>query len=131
MRANIADEKIYRTILSKFTNSYWQYVVFAFLSKYMERDADKNFYLPAKKQGEYLVLLRDTVRYFYIRGLVYNNVNRIRDTVYKVYVAIHGAGDYKAEYQRSIDRPQATICPPSNNDWINANMASIVPGWFC
>ena len=99
---NIADEKIYRTILSKFTNSYWQYIVFAFLSKYMKHNNDKSFRLPSEKQGEYLVLLRDTVRYFYIRGLVYNNVNRIRDTVYKVYVAIHGDGDYKTEYQRSI-----------------------------
>lgn len=100
---NIADEKIYRTILSKFTNIYWQYVVFAFLSKYMERNTENGFYLPAEKQKKYLVLLRDTVRYFYIRGLVYNNVNRIRDTVYKVYVAIYGGGDYMTEYQGSIN----------------------------
>ena len=101
---NSADERIYRAILSKFTNDYWKFVVFAFLSEHMIRNADMSFSLPEEKEIEYLILLRDTVRYFYVRGLVHNNVNLIRDTAYKAYVAICGNGDYQSEYQRSIER---------------------------
>ena len=97
-----ADEKIYWRILARYTNDYWRYPVFVFLHKHVKGANSDEFYLPDDKQLEYLSLLRDTVCYFYIKGVVYNNVNRVRDTTYKVCAAIEEGRDYRNHYRDNI-----------------------------
>ena len=98
---DVAREKIYMKILNSYTNVYWQYPVFVFLHKYITGNNSEEFHLPRDKQSEYIILLKDTIRYFFIKGVVYNNVNRVRDTTFKVYVAINKGDNYTELYRKN------------------------------
>ena len=64
---------------------------------------NETFSLTGNKQKEYIELLKNTVRYFFIKGVVYNTVNSVRDTTYKVCAAIADGRDYTDKYRENID----------------------------
>ena len=46
--------------------------------------------------------MKETVRYCFIRGLVHNSVSAIRDTIFKVCVAIESGDDFVNEYRKNL-----------------------------
>ncbi|MGR3914930.1 MAG: DUF262 domain-containing HNH endonuclease family protein [Gammaproteobacteria bacterium] len=97
-----ADATIYWQILACYPNYYWQYPLYVFVHKHADGE-NGDFSLPHSAQEEYIALLEYTVRYFYIKGMVYNSVNAVKDTAYKVCAAIANGRDYAAVYQQNID----------------------------
>jgi len=94
-------ETIYWKILKCCPNDYWQYPVYVFVHKYAKGDKG-GFSLPAGKQREYLVLLRNTARYFFIKSVVYNTLNAVKRTTYRVCAAIAAERDYFDVYKGNI-----------------------------
>ena len=95
------EEKIFWAILVQYPNIYWWYPLYVFLNKY-GAPGDDGFELAEDKQEEYVLLLKNTVRYFYIKGVVYNAVNTVKDTTFKVCAAIAKEEDYIGKYQENI-----------------------------
>jgi len=93
---------IYWQILDCYPNAYWQYPLYVFVHKHAEGEKGE-FSLPHGAQQQYIALLKDTARYFYIKGMVHNSVNAVKDTAYKVCAAIANGRDYAAVYQQNID----------------------------
>ncbi len=96
------DATIFWKILEQYPNIYWCYPLYVFLLKHGKREND-DFSLAKEKQKEYIELLKNTVRYFYIKGVVYNTANSVKDTTYKACAAIAHDRDYAAEYRKNID----------------------------
>lgn len=94
-----AEEKIYWGILDAYPNVYWQYPLYVFLNKHMEREGD-GFSLPTEYSEEYVKLMKETVRYCFIES-VHNSVNAIKDTIFKVCVAVYKGADYADEYREN------------------------------
>ena len=53
---------------------------------------------------QFLELLHATVRYFFIKGVVHNSVNAVRDTIYRVCADIEMNRDYLANYSGNIEK---------------------------
>jgi len=98
-----AEENIYWGILASYPNVYWQYPLYVFLDRYMQRK-DAGFCLSAEQSEEYVRLMRETVRYCLIRGVVYNRVNAIKDTIFKVCAAICKGTDYADAYRKNTSQ---------------------------
>ena len=92
------ENEIFKKILTTYPNYYWNFPLSVFLHKYGKFDDDEEFFLPEDKTGEYTDLVKETVRYFFVKGVVHNSVNAVRDTVFKVCAHIEKEGDYVAEY---------------------------------
>ncbi|MCI9079007.1 MAG: DUF262 domain-containing protein [Lachnospiraceae bacterium] len=90
-------------IMNTYPNYYWNFPVFVFLHKYgLFDEKEEDFKLPDKYIGQFTALMEATVKYFFIKGVVYNSVNAVRDTVYKVCVSIEKEKDYLSDYQANI-----------------------------
>ncbi|MGR3984963.1 MAG: DUF262 domain-containing HNH endonuclease family protein [Gammaproteobacteria bacterium] len=98
-----ADAAIYWKILDCYPNVYCQYPLYVFVHKHAVGESG-GFSIPCNAQQEYIALLKDTVRYFYIKGVVYNSVNAVKDTAYKACAAIANGRDYAGVYQKDIDQ---------------------------
>lgn len=94
-------EKVCRAILKQYPNVYWEYPLYVFLNKHGSLQ-EGNFLLAQDKQQEYVEFLKNTVQYFYIKGVVYNAVNNVKDTAFKVCAAIANDEDYVAHYKGNI-----------------------------
>ncbi len=92
---------VYWKILLRYP-SYCQYPPIVFLHKYGKRNDKGEFFILGEKQDEYIALLKNTVRYFFIKGVVYKSFSRVKNTVYKVYCAIYQGNDYIKEYKESV-----------------------------
>ena len=95
-------------ILVVYPNYYWQFPLFVYLHKYGNLNAEGDFELPNEYVKEFERLIRETVIYFFIKSIVYNSVNAVRDTTFRVCAAIAAGNDYLEEYERNIgnDRKQ-------------------------
>lgn len=90
-------------IMDTYPNYYWNFPLFVFLHKYgLFDESAEEFILPDKYMRQFITLLEETVKYFFIKGVVYNSVNAVRDTVYKVCVDIEKEKDYLSDYQTNI-----------------------------
>ena len=69
-------------------------------SKVYLEGANKSFELPEERNDEFLQLLEFTVKYFFVKGVVYNSVNYVKDAVFKTCVAIEAEKDYLEEYSK-------------------------------
>ena len=96
-----SEENIHWEILQTIPNVYWQYPAFVFQNKHGELQ-DGKASLAGERQGEYIALLENTVRYFFIKGVVHNSVNRVKDGVFKVCKAIAEGGDYTDMLKSSV-----------------------------
>lgn len=90
-------------ILSTYPNYYWNFPLYVFLQKHGNFDGEE-FSLPDEYIEEFHELIENTVKYFYIKGVVYNSVNAVKDTVFKVCVAIEQEKDYLSEYQKNLSK---------------------------
>ena len=88
------------SILDLYPNYYWNFPLFVFLNKYGEIK-DNTFVLSDEYKEKFSELLEETVRYFYIKGVVHNAVNKVRDTVLRVCVNIEKETDYISEYKKN------------------------------
>ncbi len=70
-----------------YPNYYWNFPLYVFLHKYGDFDGE-SFELPEERNDEFLQLLEFTVKYFFVKGVVYNSVNYVKDAVFKTCVAI-------------------------------------------
>ncbi len=102
------EENIYWSIMETYPNMYWYYPLHVFLHKYMKREGN-SFDLPKEHRDEYLKLMKETVRYFFIKGVVHNAVNTVKDTTSKVCVAIDQGKNYADEYRKNIDKKELEI----------------------
>lgn len=90
-------------IMNTYPNYYWQFPFFVFLHKYGAYDKTaEEFTLENKYINKFEELMDATVQYFFIKGVVYNSVNAVRDTVYKVCVDIEKEKDYLQDYKANI-----------------------------
>ena len=95
--------KIYWKLLSIYPNEYCYYPLQVFLCKHMKR-SQEGFSLPKDKGKEYFTLLEDTVRYFFLKGLIYNSLNYVKFTTFKVCSAIEHGQDFISEYKKDIEK---------------------------
>ena len=95
------EEKIFWAILEQYPNIYWWYPLYVFLDKY-GKEKDGYFYLEQEKQKEYIDLMKDTIRYFFIKGVLHNAVNFVKDTTFKVCAAIAHGDKYIDKYRENI-----------------------------
>ncbi len=86
-------------ILYTYPNYYWNFPLYVFLYKYGDFDGE-SFELPEERNDEFLQLLEFTVKYFFVKGVVYNSVNYVKDAVFKTCVAIEAEKDYLEEYSK-------------------------------
>lgn len=89
-------------ILKTYPNYYWNYPLYVFLYKYGNYDAENGYNLPVKYLNNYNILCEKTVKYYFIKGVVHNSVNVVRDTTYSVCAKIAKDQDYLAEYESAI-----------------------------
>ena len=96
-------EGIYWAILSSCPNKYWEYPLYVFLHKHMEEVGQQGGWtLPEDKHAEYLKLMEHTTRYFFIKAVVHNSVNAVKDTTYKVCATIEKGESFLQNYAQSI-----------------------------
>ena len=89
-------------ILVTYPNYYWKYPLFVFLNKYGAINADGDYELQLDHVEEFNELITETVIYFFIKSVVYNSVNTVKDTTFRVCAAIAAGEKYLAEYEKNI-----------------------------
>lgn len=97
-------------IMETYPNYYWYFPLFVFLHKYGGFDEKtETFSLPEEHKAAFSELQNATVRYFFIKGLVYNAVNAVKDTVYRVCADIEQGRDYLASYEANITQSDRAV----------------------
>ena len=122
---------IFWAILNQYPNIYWGYPLYVYLNKY-GKQKDGYFRLDDKgRQKDYIDLLKNTIRYFYIKGIVYNAVNTVKDTTFKVCDAIANKKDYIAKYRDNIKESDFEYCYKklATNDYGKRYRKGIL--WLC
>ena len=97
--------RVYWKILQNYPNIYWRYPLYVFLLKHGNTDG----VLPSNMHQKYVLLLERTVRYFYIKGVVHNAANTVKDTTFKVYRSIWDNTDYNKVYMDNIKNDMTTF----------------------
>ena len=86
-----------------YPNIFWKYPLYVFLDKYGDYNNDR-FMLAEQKEEEFVSLIESTARYCFIKGVVTNTVNSIKDTIFKVCAAIAHEENYENYYrENSVD----------------------------
>ena len=89
-------------ILESYPNQYWRYPLYVFLHKYLIWKEDGELFLPEEYYEEYKKLVMMTTAYYFVKGVVYNSVNTVKDTTFKVCAKIENEDDYLSEYIKSM-----------------------------
>lgn len=92
-------------ILSYYPNQYWQYPVYTYLFKFLDSDGE----LPDSKIADYSILLQETVKYCYVKSIIYNSVNVIKDTIFRVCAQIWAENEYHTTYHDSLNKDNSEI----------------------
>jgi len=103
-KSNNLVDNIYWGILNTYPNYYWRYPLFVFLHKYGRLDSEDNFALPDEYASNYSELIKKTVKYFFIKGINYNSVNAVKDTVFHVCAKIISNEDYIGRYRDNLGK---------------------------
>ena len=88
-------------ILDTYPNYYWNFPLYTFLRRHGTTDSIGNFFLGEDKMAEFESLVQEVFRFVYVKGVVYNSVNAIKDTIYKANSLIWSGGDYISEFRNS------------------------------
>jgi hypothetical protein len=88
-------------ILDSYPNYYWQFPLYAFLRRHGVTDSSGAFSLALEKIAEFESLIQELFRFVYVKGIVHNSVNAIRDTISKANSLIWSGGDYISEFRNS------------------------------
>ena len=102
---HIADEKIYWKILKQCPNAYWSYPLHVFLNKHLKAD-NGAVLLPNNMWDEYAKLMKDTIRYYFIKAIVHSSVNAVKDVTYRVCADIAQGRDYTKHYREGVQGAQ-------------------------
>ena len=94
-----AKERIYWKILGEYPNKSWQYPLFVFINKHGLFTED-GLTLSKRKREDYLDLLEATVKFFFMRGIVHNSIDAVRDTAHEVCVKIEQDDLYVDAYKK-------------------------------
>lgn len=78
------ESDIYWHILTTTPNEYWQYPLYVFLYLYGKLDENGNIKLSELDLNNYNFLIVSTIRFFFIKGIVHNTVNSVKDSVFKI-----------------------------------------------
>jgi len=89
-------------ILESYPNQYWRYPLYVFLHKYLIWKKDGELFLPEEHYEEYKKLVMLTTAYYFIKGVVYNSVNTVKDTTFKVCAKIEHCDNYLSEYMENM-----------------------------
>lgn len=84
--------------MESYPNQYWRYPLYVFLHKYLVWNEDGELYLPEEYYEEYKKLVMLTTAYYFVKGVVYNSVNTVKDTTFKVCAKIENNDNYLSEY---------------------------------
>ena len=90
------------SILETYPNQYWKYPVYVFLHKYGVYDEASGFTLPDNRAKETETLLEKLVKYYFVKGLVYNSVNNVKISTFKACAQIANEGDYLGELENDV-----------------------------
>ena len=93
---------IWWNILESYPNQYWNYPLFVFLHKHGKYEEDE-FSIDEARKEEFTNLIKETAKYCFIKGVADNNVNTIKDTIFKVCAAINEEASYLQEYKNNIE----------------------------
>lgn len=95
--------RLWWLILQTYPNYYWTFPINVFLHKYAELYEDE--LLLDKDQEENLsTLIKKTAKYFFLKGVVHNSVNSVRDTTYRVCMNIQNEQDYLGAYTSNAQK---------------------------
>ena len=112
-------------ILETYPNYYWNYPLFVFLNKYGKME-DGNYVLPENLMSDFTILLKETLIYFFIKGVVYNSVNAVKDTVFRVCSLIEKKSDYLGEYKKNLSNDFEEFEKRLNNNQFGRYLKGIV-----
>lgn len=102
-----ADITIFWRILETYPNQYWNYPLYVFLHKYGQI-MNGEFNLSEEKLNDFSELIKKTTKYFFIKGVVHNSVNSVKDTVFKVCASIEKTEDYSKYYADNLSENDLT-----------------------
>ncbi|MDR2141589.1 MAG: DUF262 domain-containing HNH endonuclease family protein [Deltaproteobacteria bacterium] len=89
-------------IIDTYPNKYWKYPLYVFLHKYGEYTEDNVFMLSERYKESLEKLLSIMIKYYFIKGIVYNYVDSVKDTTFKVCAAISNDEDYLSKFENNI-----------------------------
>jgi len=89
-------------ILETYPNQYWNYPIYVFLHKYGVYSETTGFTLQSDHVAKLETLLKETIKYYFIKGLVDNSVNTIKDITFKVCADIALERDYLPTFNAGI-----------------------------
>jgi hypothetical protein len=98
---------IFWRILESYPNQYWNYPLYVFLHKYRKIDTD-GYNLSDENLETFIDLLKETTKYLFIKGVVYNSVNAVKDTIFKVCASIEKKEDYLKHYVNDLSENDLT-----------------------
>lgn len=89
-------------IFNAYPNQYWQYPIYVYLRKHGIVEEDE-FILSKNHELELELLMENILRYFIVKGLVFNSVNSIKDSIFKLCNAIWHEEDYLKNFNDSYN----------------------------
>lgn len=89
-------------VLKTYPNLYWNYPLYIFLHKYINLTGDGQCTLSEEHSKNLEQLLTDLIRYYFIKGVVHNSVNVIKDTTFKICANIASGKEYSTELDTNI-----------------------------
>ncbi|MDY0193380.1 MAG: DUF262 domain-containing HNH endonuclease family protein [Aliarcobacter butzleri] len=96
---------IWWLILDTYPNIYWTYPLYVFLHKYGKFE-NEEFTLEKEIESEFINLLRNLTKYLFIKGLLHNSVNSIKDTIFKICKAIDSEEDYSIHISQNLSEEE-------------------------
>jgi hypothetical protein len=93
-------------ILQTYPNYYWNFPLIVYLHKHGKL-TDGEFQLSEEHTSNYTRLCKATFKYFFLKGVVHNSVNVVKDTAFKVCASIIQDDDFTTEYEKNIGEDHA------------------------
>ena len=93
-------------IMGTYSNQYWNFPLYVYLHKHAKLE-DGEIKLKDKKLDEFKCLMEETVKYFFLKGVIgrgYSNIVRL--VVYKVYSKIESGKDFLVEYKNGVTQDE-------------------------
>lgn len=103
-----SDNNVWWKVMQTYPNVDWKYPLFVFMFNYGRVD-DGIYSMNSDKEHDFRRLLEATVQYFFIKGVVHNNVGVVRETVVSVCRAIDKEGKFLDCYRNDIASEERDI----------------------
>ena len=90
-------------IMDTYPNQNWIFPLYVFLHKYTALDSDNEIKINDKKIGMFKTLLRKSVTFFFLKGIIGQRSQQTKDSVYKICSKIEHGKDFRDEYKISSE----------------------------